>query len=136
MDADCRSLTPYWDWIEAHDLTLVVDKEGRLWKFREAHGQKDRTLDARLEADALVITRSSCDLWDDVDSQVCEGRVTFRCVRTGSEILCSEVLLPDGLALDGDSARMARWDGVVEVRLPLAGTAVEGPAVASGVHAA
>ncbi len=120
MDLTSRSLRPYWDRLGTHDLALLVNEQGVLWKFRAARQGADRALDAHLEDGELVITRSNLDPLDRVEVRIHDRTVDFTCVREASEPSLRTVSLPGDLALNEARSTASRRGGVVEVRVPLA----------------
>jgi hypothetical protein len=144
MDVMGRRRTSYWNWLGSRDLTLLVDGRGLLWKFRGAGPTADRALDARLEAGALVITRSGLGRQDAVEILVHDALVDFIHVGKASDARRSRVSLPEGLDFDEARTATSRRGGMVEVRVPLAragsaempSVAVAEPAVAVSARSA
>ena len=122
MNMTSRSMTPYWNWIGSHDLALLVNEQGVLWKFRAAGQGADPALDAYLEDGELVITRSRLDAEDSVEVRIHDHVVDFACNRAvdGLGLTLSAVSLPGNLELNEACSTTSRRDGVVEVRVPLA----------------
>lgn len=128
MHVSPHDMTTYWNRIGEHDLTLMLDGQGRLWKFRQRRPAGQNTLDASLHRAELVITEALPDERVEVDVEVHDHVVSLCCGDGGSE-LRSRVALPERCGFDEARVTTSRTDGSIEIHVPLAVASPATPAV-------
>jgi HSP20 family molecular chaperone IbpA len=118
------------DWILKHDLSLMFDAGGRLWRFRpetSAHGVQP--VEANTDGTDLVITVTVPGIKPgDIDVQAHGDVLELRGIAPTAGTLACAVGLP--LRADMNTIETAYADGTFEVRVPIR-TAIEMPAVAA-----
>jgi HSP20 family molecular chaperone IbpA len=116
------------DWILKHDLSLMFDAGGRLWRFRpntSAHGTQP--VEAHMDGTDLVVAAALTGIRPgDVDVQVNGDVLEIRGITPTAGTLACDVGLP--MHADMNTIETAYSDGAFEVRVPTRAL-VETPAV-------
>ena len=129
-------MTTYWNWTGGHDLALILDGQGRLWQFRRRRPDAPVAWHASVDSGELVITTALSDEWDEVVVRLRDHVIELLADPLGSEVIASDVALAAGCGIDETSLMTSRFDGMIEIRLPLLRESLETPAVASSTQAA
>ena len=115
-------------WILRHDLSLMFDPGGRLWRFRpaaSAHGRQP--VQAEMAGTDLVLTVAVPEVQPgDIDVHVRGDVLEIRGITPATSQLACDVGLP--LRVDTHTIETVYDEGVFEVRLPTR-KAVETPSV-------
>ena len=116
------------DWILKHDLSLMFDAGGRLWRFRpetSAHGVQP--VEANADGTDLVITVTVPGLKPgDIDVQAHGDVLKLRGIAPTAATLACDIGLP--VRADMNTIETAYADDTFEVRVPTR-TVVETPAI-------
>jgi HSP20 family molecular chaperone IbpA len=109
-------------WLAKHDLSLTFDPSGRLWTFRTTRGADGlQPVDARRTGDAIVLSVTVAGLKSgDVDLCARGDVLEIRGRSDGALGLACDVGMPIPVKLE--TIRTAYRDGVLEIRVPLAGS--------------